>query len=169
MIDAATQPLLGRAAIVTGASRGLGREIARAYLEAGADVCICARDEILLRQTAQELESAFPARRIVWCAADVGLAADATRVVAQAVDAFSHLAILVNNAGGYGPIGPLDEVEWDAWVEAVKSNLFGSTQMIRAVLPHFKRRRYGKIIQISGGGAASPLPRFSAYAASKAG
>ncbi len=74
----------------------------------------------------------------------------------------------MNNAGVYGPMGLIEDVDWDAWVRAIEINLFGSILMCRALLPHFKARRYGKIIQLSGGGATNPLPRVSAYAASKA-
>ena len=168
MSDALAQPLRDRAALVTGANRGLGREIARAYLQAGADLYLCARDEHLMRRTADELAAAFPARRVVWTAADVGRPQDLSRVVAEALEAFPGLAILVNNAGVYGPMGTLDEIDWERWVEAVTINLLGSTLLIRQLLPHFKRCAYGKIIQLSGGGATNPLPRISAYAASKA-
>ena len=74
----------------------------------------------------------------------------------------------MNNAGVYGPMGSIEDVDWDAWVRAIEINLFGSILMCRALLPHFKAQRYGKIIQLSGGGATNPLPRISAYAASKA-
>ena len=76
--------------------------------------------------------------------------------------------MLVNNAGIYGPEGLVEEVAWDEWEQAVRVNLFGSVLCCRAVLPHFRANGYGKIIQLSGGGATSPLPRLSAYAASKA-
>lgn len=168
MTDPIPQPLLGRAALVTGANRGLGREIARAYLEGGADLYLCARDEALLRNTAEELGHTFPARRVLWAVADVGREDDVSRVAADAVSAFPQLQILVNNAGVYGPMGLLDEVDWSAWVQAVTINLMGSTLLLRVVLPHFRRQRYGKIVQLSGGGATNPLPRISAYAASKA-
>jgi 3-oxoacyl-[acyl-carrier protein] reductase len=78
------------------------------------------------------------------------------------------LQILVNNAGVYGPLGLIEDVDWDAWVHAIEVNLFGSILMCRALLPHFRAARYGKIVQLSGGGATNPLPRISAYAASKA-
>ncbi len=65
-------------------------------------------------------------------------------------------------------MGPIEDVDWDDWVRAIEINLFGSVLMCRAVLPHFKAQRYGKIMQLSGGGATNPLPRISAYAASKA-
>jgi 3-oxoacyl-[acyl-carrier protein] reductase len=68
----------------------------------------------------------------------------------------------------YGPKGTIEEVDWQEWVHAIEINLFGSVLMCRAVLPHLKAQRYGKILQLSGGGATNPLPRISAYAASKA-
>ena len=65
-------------------------------------------------------------------------------------------------------MGLVEDVNWDDWVKAIEVNLFGSILMCRAVLPHFKAARYGKIVQLSGGGATNPLPRLTAYAASKA-
>ena len=74
----------------------------------------------------------------------------------------------MNNAGINGPIGSTDEVDWDEWERTIRVNLFGSVLCCRAILPHFRANGYGKIIQLSGGGATSPRPRLSAYAASKA-
>ena len=79
--------------------------------------------------------------------------------------AFPQLHILVNS-GVYGR-GLAAKIDWDAWVRATEITL-GSVLMCRALLPHFRTHRYGKIIQVSGGGATNPLPRLSAYAASKA-
>jgi NAD(P)-dependent dehydrogenase (short-subunit alcohol dehydrogenase family) len=76
--------------------------------------------------------------------------------------------ILVNNAGIYGPLGRIEDIEWSDWVRAIEINLLGSVLMVRAILPQFRANHYGKIIQLSGGGATNPLPRISAYAASKA-
>ena len=78
------------------------------------------------------------------------------------------LDILVNNAGVYGPMGPIEENDWEAWVRAIQINLFGTVLMSRAVIPIFRGQNYGKIINLSGGGATAPLPRMSSYAASKA-
>jgi NAD(P)-dependent dehydrogenase (short-subunit alcohol dehydrogenase family) len=161
--------LEGRAAIITGANQGLGLAIARAYLEEGADIFICARDGKLLEQVQKEL--APMAKRGNWVeahAADVSQRADVERMVGRALQIFPHLQILVNNAGIYGPMGLIEEVDWDEWVKAMEINLFGSVLMCRAVLPHMRAQGYGKIVQLSGGGATNPLPRISAYAASKA-
>jgi NAD(P)-dependent dehydrogenase (short-subunit alcohol dehydrogenase family) len=154
-----TRPLEGRNALITGGSQGLGLAIARAYVEAGANVMICARDV-----------SALPGLpgSVIAQAADVSKPDDVRRVAERALETFSQLHILVNNAGIYGPKGPIEEVAWNEWVHAIEINLLGSVLMCRAVVPHFKEHRYGKIIQLSGGGATVPLPRLSAYAASKA-
>ncbi|CAN5253347.1 hypothetical protein BH10PSE9_BH10PSE9_03710 [soil metagenome] len=106
--------------------------------------------------------------RVNWSAADVTDGAAIKDLVARAIGDFGALHILVNNAGVYGPFGPVEEVDWSEWQQAVAINLFGSVMPVRAVLPHFKRQRYGKVIQLSGGGATGPLPLISAYAASKA-
>jgi NAD(P)-dependent dehydrogenase (short-subunit alcohol dehydrogenase family) len=161
--------LTGRAAIVTGASHGLGLAIARAYVAAGARVAICSRDEVTLSAARGELEAlAGDPKRVVSEVADVAEEADVQRLVARALAEYGRVDILVNNAGVYGPLGAIEEIDWAAWVRAIEINLLGSVLLCRALLPHFKKNRYGKIIQLSGGGATNPLPRISAYAASKA-
>jgi 3-oxoacyl-[acyl-carrier protein] reductase len=77
--------------------------------------------------------------------------------------------ILVANAGVYGPKGPLEALDWQAWSDAIDINLKGTVLQCRAVIPLLKKQKKGKIIIISGGGATKPMPNFSAYAASKAG
>jgi 3-oxoacyl-[acyl-carrier protein] reductase len=164
-----TAVLAGRAAIVTGGSHGLGLEIARAFVTAGARVVVCARNTEALDRARADLESvAAHADAVATIAADVSDPESVERLVAFAVERFSQIHVLVNNAGVYGPKGLVEEVSWDEWEHAVRVNLFGSVLCSRAVLPHFRANGYGKIVQLSGGGATSPLPRLSAYAASKA-
>lgn len=161
--------LTGRAAIITGASQGLGRAIALAYVKAGASVAMCARDRAAVDDVRHELAAAAgPSQTIIAEVADVSNEADVNRFVALAIETLGRIDILVNNAGVYGPLGPIDEIDWQEWVRAIEINLFGSILFCRALLPHFKENRRGKIIQLSGGGATNPLPRISAYAASKA-
>ena len=161
--------LAGRAALITGANQGLGLAIARAYVQAGASVLMCARDAAMLERARHEVAAlAGPGQRVIAQPADVSNRDDVDRLVAAALSAFPDLQILVNNAGVYGPMGLSETIDWDAWVRAMEINVFGSILMCRALLPHFKRQRYGKIIQLSGGGATNPLPRLTAYAASKA-
>jgi NAD(P)-dependent dehydrogenase (short-subunit alcohol dehydrogenase family) len=161
--------LEGRAAIITGASQGLGLAITRAYVAAGADVLICARDGQLLEQAQKEVaKSSRAGQKVEAQVADVSKREEVDQLVDQALQIFPRLHILVNNAGIYGPKGMIENVNWDEWVSAIEINLLGSVLMCRAVLPHFKAHHYGKIVQLSGGGATNPLPRISAYAASKA-
>jgi NAD(P)-dependent dehydrogenase (short-subunit alcohol dehydrogenase family) len=138
-------------------------------VEAGASVMLCARGEDLLNRARAEVEAlASPDQRVLAKPADVSRRDQVDALMAATLSAFPQLHILVNNAGVYGPMGLIEDVDWDAWVRATEINLFGSILMCRAVLPHFKAHGYGKIIQLSGGGATNPLPRLSAYAASKA-
>lgn len=164
-----TRALEGRTAVITGASQGLGLAISRAYVEAGANVVMCARDAVLLERARGEVAAlGSPAQQVLAEPADVSRSGDVERLARIAWDAFPQVHILVNNAGVYGPIGSIEDVDWAAWVQAIEINLFGSILMSRALVPHFKSHRYGKIVQLSGGGATNPLPRISAYAASKA-
>jgi NAD(P)-dependent dehydrogenase (short-subunit alcohol dehydrogenase family) len=164
-----TRILEGRAAVITGANQGLGLAIGKAYVSAGASVVLCARNAALLEHARDELANlAGQGQLVVAAAADVSLPTDVERVAHVAFETFPQIHILVNNAGIYGPMGLIEDVDWGAWVRAIEVNLFGSILMCRALLPHFKAKSYGKIVQLSGGGATNPLPRISAYAASKA-
>jgi NAD(P)-dependent dehydrogenase (short-subunit alcohol dehydrogenase family) len=161
--------LHGRAAVVTGASRGLGFAIARAFVDEDASVLLCARDETQLAHARSELRAvAGPGQRVETMRADVTNVADVQRLVDAALEAFSRVHILVCNAGVYGPLGAIEDVDWEEWTRALRINVEGSVLPCRALVPHFKQHGYGKIIQLSGGGATTPLPRISAYAASKA-
>lgn len=162
--------LSGRTALITGGTQGLGLEIARHYLRAGiAGVCVCGRDPAALADAREELcASAGAGQRVIAEVADVSSAADVERLVDATLEQFPDLTILVNNAGVYGPKGAIDQVDWREWARAIEINLLGSVLPARALFSHFVRRGYGKIVQLSGGGATNPLPGLSAYAASKA-
>lgn len=155
--------LEGRSAIITGANQGFGLAVARAFLLEGANLLICARDKARLKAAREDL-----GKQVIAEAADVSREDHVERIVKRAISEFGPLQILINNAGVYGPKGTIDEIEWTEWVKAVEINLYGSVLMCRAVVPHMRAQRYGKIVQLSGGGATNPLPRLSAYAASKA-
>ncbi len=161
--------LLGRSAVITGASQGLGKAITAAYVREGAHVLLAARGEALLTATARELAGRRPSpqQRVEAVVADVSRPGDVQRLLAAAARISPATDIVVNNAGVYGPIGRLQDVDWTAWVDAVMINLAGTVAVCRAFLPILLQRGYGKIINLSGGGASAPLPRFSAYAASK--
>jgi NAD(P)-dependent dehydrogenase (short-subunit alcohol dehydrogenase family) len=161
--------LENRCAIITGASRGLGVEIAKKYLEAGASLMICARNEADLRESLAVLKRLTAGgQSVVAQAADISKSRDVAALVGETLREFGRLDILVNNAGVAGPIGGIDSVDWQEWLRAIEINLLGAVLLCRAVLPHFRQAGRGKIVQLSGGGATRPLPYLSAYAASKA-
>lgn len=162
--------LQGRIALVTGASQGLGAEIARQYVVNGASVVVCARSADKLAEQKQALEPLLaPGARVVTVAGDVGERSDVDTIFEKVRLEFSRLDILVNNAGIYGPMGNIEDVDLDEWVDAIRINLLGLVYVSRAAMPMFRAQRYGKIVNISGGGAANPMPAITAYAASKAG
>jgi NAD(P)-dependent dehydrogenase (short-subunit alcohol dehydrogenase family) len=161
--------LQGVRAIVTGGNQGFGFAVAERFVAEGARVFLCARDGDKLRAAAALLQEKAPGPDAVqWQQADVALAADVNRVVDGAISAFGGLDVLVCNAGVYGPKGPIEDVDWNEWVQALNVNLCGAILCCREALPHFRAQRSGKIILLSGGGATKPLPFLSAYAASKA-
>jgi 3-oxoacyl-[acyl-carrier protein] reductase len=161
--------LEGRCAIITGANQGLGEAVASAFVGAGAGVLLVARGADRLAEVQRRLAAqAQPGQVVAAFSGDVSCPAVCRQVVDHARKVLPGLTALVNNAGVYGPMGPVEDNDWDAWVQAVQINLFGTVLMCRAVLPHLRAAGYGKVINVSGGGATAPLPRLSAYAASKA-
>jgi 3-oxoacyl-[acyl-carrier protein] reductase len=160
--------LEGRAAIITGASHGLGAAIATRFAAEGASLALCSRHEAEIEARRQELLGAYPAATIYAQAADIAAEDQIDAFFAAAKRVLGRIDILVNNAGVYGPMGTIDAVDWDAWMKAIAINLSGNVYCARKAVVLFKPKRYGKIINLSGGGATNPLPGISAYAASKA-
>lgn len=161
--------LAKRRALITGASHGFGWAVARALVEEGADVMMCARGADQLHRAQQEVAGlASGGSRVLAMPADVSEPADVQRLVQTTLADLGGLEVLVCNAGIYGPKGPLQDVSWAEWSKAIATNLMGTVLCCREVLPHFLDRKYGKILLLSGGGATKPLPYLSAYAASKA-
>lgn len=161
--------LHGRSAIITGANQGLGLAIARRFVESGVHVLLAARGAERLHQAEMELKRhTQPGQIVVSQAGDVSRPEDCQAIVSRAMETLPGLMILVNNAGIYGPIGRIEDNDWDEWMQSIQINLFGTVLMCRAILPHLREQGYGKIVNLSGGGATAPLPRFSSYAASKA-
>jgi NAD(P)-dependent dehydrogenase (short-subunit alcohol dehydrogenase family) len=158
-----------RTALVTGASRGLGLAIAEHLAADGLDLVLSARSREQLENAARELQARTAAdQRILWHAMDVSKPDEVAELFERIQAEFGGLDVLVCNAGVYGPLGPSESVDWSEWVRAIEINLYGVVLPCRAAVPIMRRSGAGKIIVLSGGGATKPLPRFSAYAASKA-
>ncbi len=163
--------LLGRQALITGASRGLGRAIAVAMWQAGADLLLVARSESTLLQLQSELlRSRCREDQQVYVFWSDLQSADSVPAIVQAVQCvWNGLDVLVNNAAILGPIGRVWENDWEAWQQSIRVNLLAPVELCRAFVPSMISRGGGKVINLSGGGATAPRPNFSAYATAKAG
>lgn len=151
--------------LITGAGRGVGKRLALGFAQAGARVGLLARTQAELDLTKLEIEHAGGAalriRADVRDFEQVSAAVDRMRVV------FGGVHVLVAAAAVQGPIGPFIEAKPKQWGEVVETNVLGVMHACRAVLPQMIERRSGKIIVLSGPGAADARPNFAAFAASK--
>jgi 3-oxoacyl-[acyl-carrier protein] reductase len=147
--------LQGRVALVTAASKGLGRATATALAAEGAKVMISSRGEEQLAKTAGEIAEATGGR-VEWCAADVADPADLARLVDQTTGRLGGIDVLVNNAGGPPP-GGFDALDDDAWHLAHELNLMSAVRLVRGVLPHMREQRWGRIVTIASSSIKQPI------------
>ena len=158
-----------RTTIITGASSGLGFEISKAFLKAGSNLIICSRSKEDLSNALDNLQRfKNPSQKILSLPTDISIENDVDNLITESFKKFKSIDILVNNAGIIGPKGNFEELDWDKWKYALDTNFLGSAYLVKKLIPTFKKNNFGRIIQISGGGATSPLPLQSIYAASKA-
>ena len=155
--------LSGRRCLVTGGGRGIGRAIAVALAREGAKVALLARTETELDETATLVEQA--GAEVLKLQADVGQRDQVDTAIDTMLGAWGGIEVLVNNAGIQGPMGRVEEVDPEAWMQVLQVNMGGCFYATRKVLPSMIAQGYGKIINLSGGGAVGPRPFFSAYSA----
>jgi len=158
--------LRNKVAIIIGAGRGIGRAIALRFAQEGALLVLAARTAPELEQVSAVVRAAGGTTKVV--VTDATSRQQVKRLVDATVEAFGRIDILVNSAGTYGPIGRLWEIDAEEWTNAIAVNLLSTLFLCQAVLPYMIRAHTGNIINFSGGGATSPLPRFTAYGVSKA-
>jgi NAD(P)-dependent dehydrogenase (short-subunit alcohol dehydrogenase family) len=159
--------LEGLNCLITGACRGLGRKLATTYWQAGASLFLTARSS----QALDGVAASLPARagqNVAVFPADLADPEVPARIVDECRRFFASLEILVNNAATQGPIGVTWENDSQEWLRTIRVDLLAPVEICRLCVPWMAARRRGKVINLSGGGAASPRPRFSAYAAAKA-
>ena len=159
--------LLGKVALVTGGSRGIGRAIAEAYALAGAKVFICGRDANKLTVAVEAIRHA--GGDIDGISGDIGNLEDVQRIVSAALRRFGTIHVLVNNAGILGPRETIAHYPPDAWDEVLRINLTSLFLMTRAVLPAMLDQGGGSIINVTSGVGRRAKARWGAYAVSKAG
>lgn len=165
-----SSPLLGRAAIVTGASRGIGLAVAAELLAAGATVCLTARDPGGLKEAARGLgrDAGEGAGRIVTCAGTVADPAHIEECVALAIAELGGADIVVNNAGTAAPFGRLVDVDAAAWRDAFTVNVEGPLRLVQAAWRAWQREHGGAVVNICTESAHGVGPRIGAYGTSKA-
>jgi len=156
----------GRVAIVTGASRGLGRSIALALAEAGADVAVAARSEKDLRDTATAVEG--QGRRALVLPTDVTVYAQVEALVERTAATLGRLDIVVNNSG-IATVMPLAEMPPEEFRRSLEVNLVGAFNGCRAAAGRLIAQKSGKIVNLASMLGASGLSGYSAYSASKGG
>jgi NAD(P)-dependent dehydrogenase (short-subunit alcohol dehydrogenase family) len=149
--------LAGKSAIVTGASRGIGRAIALRLASEGANVAICARDRDALQEAAREIEASGV--RVAAVPLDLRLGESADRLVREAYAAFEKIDILVNNAGATKR-GEFLELTEDDWTDGFALKFFGAVGVTRCAWPHI-REQSGSVLNIIGVGGRTPGPQFT--------
>ena len=139
--------LRGKNIVITGASQGIGLKISNALKKEGAKIVSCSRHGDYK--------------------CDISKEAEVKEFINYAKTKLGEIDVLINNAGIYGPIGKFDALDLELWKQALEINLYGPIHTMRSIIPIFKEQGYGKIINLSGGGATQPMPNFSSYAATK--
>lgn len=157
--------LTGRAAIVTGGSKGLGQAMAAGLASAGADVLLTSRNEEEAAAAALQIVDDFGHRALAQ-RADVTSTEDAERVARRALDEFGRIDILINNAG-VNIRGPIDELTYEQFQQVQKTNVDGVWLGCKAVIPHMKQARSGRIINMASTLGVVGLSNRTPYTSSK--
>ena len=157
----------GKVAIVTGAGRGIGRAISTELAGRGHTVVLASRTEAQLQQTATAIRDTGGKAIVV--PTDVTDRASVEALVARTIAEAGRVDAIVNNAGRFNTIGPTWDTDPDSYWTDITVNLLGPFLLCRTVIPHMITRGTGTIINMIGGGAASPIPYGNAYGTSKAG
>ena len=150
--------LKGKVALVTGASKGMGRACARGLAAEGARVAMCARNEGELKSAVDEVKAATKAD-VIGVAADVTKADQVRTLVARVTEALGAPDILIANCGG-PPRGYFDDFGDEAWQGAVDVSLMSTVRLVRAVLPGMRAKRWGRILTIQSVSVKQPLPEL---------
>ena len=158
--------LSGKVAVITGASRGLGKAIAMLFAQAGAKVVLSARSQKDIEQNAAELRA--DGHQAVSFACDVSDPAQLEALAHFAIQTYGRFDIWVNNAGIAGPYGATFDLAPDQFLGVLRTNMFGVYYGSRLAMRHFLPRKSGKLINILGAGSRKPAPNQNAYGSTKA-
>ena len=169
MIKYDKNEFLEKCTIITGASRGLGMQIAKSFINQGVDkIVLLSKDKNDLEIAKKYLQQYCSAKQKLYhFSCDISDAIQVEDFAKFCLINLDHIDILVNNASAFGPIGYFDNVNFNEWLETVNTNYIGTARLIKCLLPLIKKSTRGKIINIVGGGASKPYGCLSGYATSK--
>jgi NAD(P)-dependent dehydrogenase (short-subunit alcohol dehydrogenase family) len=155
----------GKVSVITGAGRGLGKEIAKKLAQEGSFVILLSKTKEHLDDSLNEIKNLGFNAISFQC--DISDYSQVEKTFHKISKDFPKIDIIVNNAAILQPIGPFLKTDLSDWKKSFQTNLFGAVHILKNVLPIMEKNNSGKIINISGGGAFNPFPNFSAYAVSK--
>jgi len=155
-----------RVAVITGSANGMGKAMALKFAQEGCDIVVNDLELDGAQKVADEIQSG--GRRAVAIKADISNSKEVKSLIEESIRRFGKIDILVNNAGAAGG-GSLEQSDEDEWDKVLALNLKGAFLVCKAAVPHMKKRRYGKIINISSMGAVRPSVSVIAYHSAKAG
>lgn len=158
--------LSGKNALVTGASRGIGRAVALGFAQEGADVVLASRDTDALEQLRDEIEALGRKAHVI--ATDVMDQASIAAMVRGAIDHLGSIDILVNNAGGSSYMGPFTTLRFSGWEKTMRLNVDSIVHACQAIGPHMLERGTGSIINVASVASLVGTPELAPYGASKA-
>jgi 3-oxoacyl-[acyl-carrier protein] reductase len=167
-IEAVELGLKDKVAVVTGASKGIGKAVAIGLAGEGCRLVLCARGKEDLEKAAGEIREAKGVGSVLAIAADVTKADEVEELINETVGRFGTVDILVNNAGGIGRRLPFHELSDEEWFQVLDLNLISAVRVTRVVLPHMREQRWGRIINIASESAIQPDTLKPHYNASKA-
>jgi len=157
--------LEGKVAIITGASRGIGKAIAEAFARAGARLALCSRKPEGLQAAAAELREFG---QVLAVQAHVGKADDVRNLVAQTMEVYGRVDVVVNNAATNPHFGAVLTADEGQWLKILDTNLLGAVRLIQAVAPHMEEQGGGKIINMASVAGLRPSPGMGLYGIGKA-
>lgn len=160
--------LSGRVALVTGGSRGLGFAMSRGFVECGADVMICSRNEEDLQLACEKIREGLSDQcKIEYMVCDVSDRQQVDDLAVEALNRMGKVDILVNNAGMNCP-DPIDQVQDELWDQVLEVNLTSAMRLTRAIVPQMKERKWGRVIHISSVLGKGSKPARNSYSSTKA-
>ncbi|RFU61770.1 SDR family NAD(P)-dependent oxidoreductase [Peribacillus glennii] len=158
--------LENKTALVTGGSKGIGKAIALAFAQEGANVIICGRGKEALDEAKKEIEE--NGGKVLSVQADLSKQEDVDRLISESIGRYNTIDILVNNAGVASGFDDFESLDIEDWQRLFDINLFGTVRVTKAVIPYMKKAKFGRIINISSESGVQPDPFMPHYNASKA-